>query len=130
MHDGRGFLKRKKMIKELLQSYIEKALKDLFNNDFNNLQFQDTRKEFQGDITLVVFNLLKISKKDPENTAEVLGTYLLNNTEEVIDYNVVKGFLNLTISDSYWLSEFANAYIKKTEFGFTESLNDSDVTIC
>ncbi|MEE2931031.1 MAG: arginine--tRNA ligase [Bacteroidota bacterium] len=113
------------MIQEILHPYIKQALQHLYEEEFNDLQFQETRKEFEGDITLVVFNLLRISKESPEDTAEKIGVYLLANMSEVTNYNVVKGFLNLTICDSYWLSKFSNAYSKKTEFGFLKSFVDS-----
>ncbi len=73
--------------------------------DVKTIQFQKTRKEFEGDFTLVVFPFLKMSKKNPEQTAEELGTYLLNNNKNIVSFNVVKGFLNIKLSDSYWINE-------------------------
>jgi arginyl-tRNA synthetase len=66
------------------------------------LQLQATRKEFEGDLTAVIFPLLKISKKSPEQTADEIGKFLFDNVIEISSYNVVKGFLNLTVSDDYW----------------------------
>jgi len=75
------------------------------------LQFQATRKEFEGDLTLVVFPLLKTSRKAPEATAEEIGAWLAANVAEVAAYNVVKGFLNIKLSDAFWtgiLEDIAN----------------------
>jgi len=76
------------------------------------LQVQVTRKEFEGDYTLVVFPLLKVSRNSPENTGKAIGEYFLANVPEVAAYNCVKGFLNLSLSQVYWnetLSEIVSA---------------------
>ena len=104
------------MIEQKLHTVVEKALFELFQADNQTIQFQKTRKEFEGDITLVVFPLLKASKKSPEQTADLIGQYLKDNVSLVSDFNSVKGFLNLSIDDSYWLTQFESAY-KKPEFG-------------
>ncbi len=84
---------------------VTEAIKALYGVDVNEglVQLQKTRKEFSGDITLVAFPLLKISKKGPEQTAEALGEYLSATNPEVSSYNVVKGFLNISMSSSFWL---------------------------
>ena len=71
------------------------------------LQVNVTRKEFEGDYTLVVFPLLKISKTTPENTGNAIGEWLKENTAEIAAYNTVKGFLNLSFSNAYWNGLFA-----------------------
>ena len=71
------------------------------------LQVQVTRKEFEGDYTLVVFPLLKISKTTPENTGNAIGEWLKSNVAEISGYNTVKGFLNLSFSTVYWNNLFA-----------------------
>jgi arginyl-tRNA synthetase len=88
------------------------AVKTSFGADFpeHQINFQTTRKEFDGDITLVVFPMVRLSKMGPEQTAEVLGTYLVSEVSFVESFNVVKGFLNLVISESYWLESYASAY--------------------
>ena len=80
------------------------AIKSAFGADVNpeTLQVQVTRKEFEGDYTLVVFPLLRISKSTPENTGKAIGDWLKENVKEVADYNVVKGFLNISFSNAYW----------------------------
>lgn len=82
------------------------------------VQLQKTRREFTGDITLVVFPLLKISGKAPDKTAGEIGQYLRENCHEVIDYNVIKGFLNLVVADDYFL-DFLNMAYHKENYGFT-----------
>ena len=80
------------------------------------LEFQETNKDFQGDITLVVFPLLRHIKGNPADIADKLGNYVKDNSELVTGYNVVKGFLNLVISDKYYL-EFFNRARKEENFG-------------
>ena len=111
MYDVRNiFTKTKIMIEQILYTKIEKCLSELYSAEKQNIQFQKTRKEFDGDITLVVFPLLRASKKDPEETAEEIGNYLKEKVAEVDDFNVVKGFLNLSISSDFWLNQFIEAY--------------------
>lgn len=108
------------MIKKILYIEIEKALNELYFASGQDIQFQNTRKDFDGDITLVVFPLLKASKKGAEHTAKEIGGYLMKNVQEVINFNVVKGFLNLEISKDYWFNHFINAY-NITNYGIVES---------
>ena len=84
--------------------------------DVKQVQVQKTRKEFDGDLTVVVFPFLRASKKGPEQTAEDLGAFIKENVTEVEDYNVVKGFLNFSISKEYWVAIF-NTISSTTEFG-------------
>nr|WP_068887121.1 arginine--tRNA ligase [Pedobacter panaciterrae] len=94
------------------------AVKQLYDQDIpeNQINLQDTRSEFEGQITIVVFPVVRFSKKSPEVTANELGEYLVANIEEVTAFNVIKGFLNLTIADSYWLSLF-NKELLNPSFG-------------
>ncbi len=71
--------------------------------DLKSVQLQKTRREFKGDVTVVVFPFLRFSRKSPEETAKDIGEFLTNNIEEIVGYNVIKGFLNLEVSSSYWL---------------------------
>ena len=89
---------------QLLTEKSVLAVKALYGFDAEPqmLQFQATRKEFEGDVTLVVFPLLRTSRKSPEATADEIGVWLRDNISEVASYNVVKGFLNIKLSDSYW----------------------------
>ncbi len=83
-----------------------KAVKELYGQeiDENVISIQETRKEFEGQLTIVVFPIVRFSKKSPEVTAADLGAYLQENLAEVTEFNVVKGFLNLTIAESYWIN--------------------------
>ena len=80
------------------------------------IQVQPTRKEFEGDVTLVVFPLLKTSHKAPEATASEMGAWLQENDPQVASFNVVKGFLNLKIAGSYWATTLAEI-AAKPDFG-------------
>ena len=103
------------------QFIIEKAaqaVKELYGAEVPSslLQVQVTRKEFEGDYTLVVFPLLKISKSSPEMTGKAVGDYLKDNCPEISGYNVVKGFLNISFSEVYWHSLFM-AIASSEDFG-------------
>ena len=117
-------------IESILQEEVKKAVSNLYKQEVpdNLIQLQSTRKEFEGDATLVVFPLLRMSKKSPEQTAEELGEYLLKNTEYVNAYNVVKGFLNLVVVSSHWIKLIEDA--GKTEnFGFKNITDDSELVM-
>jgi arginyl-tRNA synthetase len=96
------------MIEKILAQKIKESILALYGQDVDDrhTQVQKTRPEFKGDFTLVVFPLLKISKKKPEETADEIGRYLVEYVAEVEDFNVIKGFLNLSISSSYWVEFF------------------------
>jgi hypothetical protein len=100
-------------ISQLLTPFIIQGVKDVFGHDISSdtLQFQKTRKEFIGDITLVVFPLVKLSKLGPEQTGEQLGAYLQANSPLVSGYQVVKGFLNVSIQQEQWIA-FLQACLK------------------
>lgn len=89
-----------------IQDAVSTGFPALFGSDLPAapLTINETPKEFTGDLTLVVFPLLKATKKNPEESARIIGEYLVNNMASMTDFNVIKGFLNLTISDAYWLN--------------------------
>ena len=91
-------------IEQILQGQITAAIEKVFGFTpaEGSVQVQQTRKEFEGDLTLVVFPFVKNARKSPEETAHMLGDYLTQNSDLVADYNVVKGFLNMTIIHSWW----------------------------
>ena len=97
------------MFQDRLQALLVPALETAFSQLFNHvlegrsIGFQQTRPEFAGDVTINVFPYLKISGKGPEPTAQAIGEYLVANVDVVERFNVVKGFLNIVISDAYWL---------------------------
>lgn len=100
---------------KLILSKLRGAVSVLYgqNPEESMLQTQATRKEFAGDITIVVFPLLKISKKSPEDTSREIGEYLTSNSNEIESYNVVKGFLNIKLSNNYWLDIFSKISLSK-----------------
>jgi len=93
-----------------LRTEIQKAVSELFGQSIDQLQIQPTNVEFEGSHTLVCFPLTKISKKKPEETAQAVGEYLQSHSGLVSKFNVVKGFLNLSITDSVWVKVFASIY--------------------
>ncbi|KZS40704.1 arginine--tRNA ligase [Aquimarina aggregata] len=96
---------------------VKKAIQDLYSVTLESVELQGTRKEFEGDVTVVVFPMLRVVKGNPVQIGEAVGKYLVENIVEIDDYNVVKGFLNLVVSNSYYLDFFAS--IKDNEqFGF------------
>lgn len=101
-------LKPLNMIEIQLANAVAEAISNLYGSSVPDkmIQIQKTRREFEGDFTLVVFPLLRTSKKGLEQTAEELGNYLVDHLQEVCAFNVIKGFLNLSISDGYWFSFF------------------------
>ncbi len=112
------------MIENQIVKVALKAVSTLYGSGFtaNQIQVHKTRPEFDGDFTLVVFPLLSLSKKGPEQTGEELGNYFVEHLPEVESFNVVKGFLNLTISNAYWLS-FFNIHKDEADFGKKEAGN-------
>ena len=92
-------------IEDILINKTTEAVRSLYSSEADKKQitFQKTNKEFEGDLTLVVFPFIKLSKRSPEETAKQIGEFLKTKTPEVAEYNVVKGFLNLVIDKSYWL---------------------------
>lgn len=106
-----------------MQEIIGNKLKELYPDVSENLiQLQKTKSDFEGDVTLVVFPLVRISKKSPEETATVIGEFLTNELSFVEGFNVVKGFLNLEISTSYWLSQF-HKILNTPNYGVREKSN-------
>ncbi len=105
----------------------KQAVKALYDKDIEDklIQTQATRKEFEGDITLVTFPLLKTSRKSPEVTAQEIGEYIKSHDDRIESFNVVKGFLNIKFSVAFWQSVFVEIYNAK-DFG---QLPDSGKTI-
>jgi arginyl-tRNA synthetase len=103
----------------LITEKLIEAISNLYSTAIEptSIQIQETRKEFEGDRTVVVFPYVKISKKSPEATAAEIGDYLQQHVSEVDSYNIVKGFLNLKISNSYWISVLHQALIEGENFG-------------
>lgn len=95
-----------------------KAVKALYNTDIAaaDITLQQTRKEFEGQVTIVTFPFVKFSRKSPEQTGTEIGEFLLNELSDVSAFNVIKGFLNISITDEYWISQLYTQ-IAQPEFG-------------
>ena len=106
-------------IEQNLVASIIDALKTLYGSDVaeNQVQLQKTKKEFEGHLTLVVFPFLRISRKKPEDTAAEIGAYLKEHTKLVASYNVIKGFLNLSIASEAWI-DLLNIIHADEKYGF------------
>ena len=90
----------------LLGNAIQNALKELYGIVVNDVLLQKTRKEFEGDLTLVVFPYVKDSKRSPEKLGEEIGNYIQEKEKQIKSFNVVKGFLNIAMKDEHWLTYF------------------------
>jgi arginyl-tRNA synthetase len=114
-------------LQHILTPSIAKAIQDLFEVSVDKVEFQATRKEFEGDITMVIFPLLKLVKSNPVELGNKIGNYLVENVPEVARFNVVSGFLNIVISDSYYLN-FFNGIKDDVKYGFVMP-NPSDKAV-
>ena len=110
-------------IQTLLEAKVKEGFLALFETTLPTVEFQATRKDFEGDITIVVFPMLRYKKGNPAQIGESLGGYLVENVKEVIACNVVKGFLNLVIDDSVYLQSF-NAIYTQGNFGLSSKSKD------
>lgn len=111
-------------IQELLENKVKEGFQSLFNTELPGVEFQATRKDFEGDITIVVFPMLRYKKGNPVQIGEDLGTYLVENVKEIDAYNVVKGFLNLVVSDTFYTNFFNSIYSNNT-YGFINEPSDA-----
>jgi arginyl-tRNA synthetase len=104
-------------LQEILIPSIKSAIHEIFDVTIEKIEFQSTRKEFEGDITMVIFPLLKEIKGNPSDLGNKIGNYLVANIKEVTAFNVVSGFLNIVISDAYYINFFNDVKTNK-QFGF------------
>ena len=111
-------------IQNTLETNVKEGFLTLYNIQIPTVEFQATRKEFEGDITVVVFPMLRYKKGNPIQIGEDLGKYLVDNVTEIINFNVVKGFLNLVIDDSFY-TNFFNAIYTDSNFGFVSPSIDN-----
>ena len=112
---------------DLSQKVIE-AVKQLYQVELPTVEFQPTRKDFEGDITVVVFPMLRQIKGNPVQIGTKIGEYLVENVDEVSKCNVVQGFLNIVIEDGYYLN-FFNNIIDESNFGYVKSQSDDAVMV-
>ena len=104
-------------IQNIIETNIKKGFLAIYNIEIPTVEFQATRKEFEGDITVVVFPLLRYKKGNPVQIGEDLGKYIVANVSEITDYNVVKGFLNLVVDDAFYIN-FFNTIYSNSSYGF------------
>ncbi len=112
---------------KVLEQKVQEAVKSIFNVDLPTVEFQPTRKDFEGDITVVVFPMLRVVKGNPVQIGNQIGEYLVEHVSEVSKFNVVKGFLNLVIADSYYL-DFFNAIMADATYGYAK-VNSKDAVM-
>ncbi len=116
-------------LSQILTAPIQKAIQELFDISIDKVEFQITRKEFEGDITMVIFPLLKIIKGNPVEIGTKIGNFLVENVESVIRFNVVSGFLNIVVSDAHYL-DFFNEIKDNPDFGSVAvSPNDKAIMV-
>lgn len=117
-------------IEQKLVASVQGALKALYGQEVpaGQVQLQKTKKEFKGHLTLVVFPFLRMSRKGPEQTAQEIGNYLKENTNVVAEYNVVKGFLNLTIASPAWI-ELLEAIRHDEKYGLIQANEQSPLVM-
>ena len=117
-------------IESIIGSAVINAVKTLYGQEIGEkmVQLQKTKREFEGNLTLVVFPFLKISKKKPEDTAQEIGQYLVENCPAIASFNVVKGFLNLVIAQSAWLGLLADINADE-KFGEKKATEDSPLVM-
>ena len=110
-------------IQNIIETKVKEGFLTLYNVEIPSVEFQTTRKEFEGDITVVVFPMLRYKKGNPAAIGEELGKYIVENVAQITNYNVVKGFLNLVIDDAFYIN-FFNSIYKDSNFGFVSPKAD------
>lgn len=111
-------------IQAILSQHAKAAVKELYDTEIDNLEFQPTRKDFEGDITLVTFPMLKQVRTNPVKLGEDIGNYLVEHVSEVSRFNVVKGFLNIVLDDTYY-QDFFNDMKDREDFGIIPPASDA-----
>ena len=112
-------------IQTVLETKVKEAVLSIFDKELPAVEFQPTRKDFAGDITVVVFPMLRVVKGNPVQIGKQVGAYLKEQVAAVVDYNVVKGFLNLVIGDSFYV-DFFNQIKNDDQYGLVaESASDA-----
>ena len=115
-------------LQQTLSNQVKQAVFATYNIDINTIEFQTTRKEFAGDITIVIFPMLRFIKQNPVQIATTIGNYLVENLQNVKAFNVVKGFLNIEIDDHYYIN-FFNTIKNNNNYGFVNSKTDDNAII-
>ncbi|HAI19936.1 MAG TPA: arginine--tRNA ligase [Xanthomarina gelatinilytica] len=105
-------------LQDILSKHVVQAVKVIYNKELPTVEFQATRKEFAGDITVVIFPMLRVIKGNPVQIGAQIGQYLVEHVAEVEGYNVIKGFLNVEIKAAYFI-QFFNSIKADATYGFT-----------
>ncbi len=116
------------MLQNILTPKIQAAVEANFDQKIDKIEFQATRKDFEGDITMVVFPLLKLIKGNPVAIGNAIGEYLVREVDIVEKFNVVQGFLNITIADNYFVKVFQEAY-QDNDFGLGQPIDDESILV-
>ena len=111
-------------IQEVLLHKVKEAVRTIYDQELPTVEFQPTRKDFEGDITIVVFPMLRLIKGNPVQIGEQIGAYLKEHVDVVNDFNVIKGFLNIVIDDSFYL-KFFNSINAVSNFGYVKETTDA-----
>ncbi|MDT0650498.1 arginine--tRNA ligase [Autumnicola edwardsiae] len=111
-------------IQSILATHVKEAVKKIHDVEIDQVEFQPTRKDFEGDVTLVTFPMLRQVKTNPVKLGQEIGNYLQENVAEVSHFNVVQGFLNIVLSNSFFLNFFANMKSRK-DFGIIPPAEDA-----
>jgi arginyl-tRNA synthetase len=111
-------------IQNIIETKVKEGFLALYNIEIPTVEFQATRKEFEGDITVVVFPLLRYKKGNPAQIGADLGKYVVENVSEITNYNVVKGFLNLVVEDLFYTNFFNTTYTDSS-FGFVSPSDEN-----
>ena len=114
-------------IQEIIKNSIIDAFENIFQINFDTIELQETKKEFEGDVTVVVFPLVKELKMNPKEIAKKIGDYLVKSSS-VISYNIVSGFLNLSIADEYYL-DFFDSIKDNSDYGFSDTISDEAIMV-
>ena len=112
------------LIEQALSHSVSEFLSSEYDLSYSKLEFQSTRKDFDGDATLVLFPLLKLTRQNPRLLGEKIGNYLVEQSDDVSNFNIVSGFLNLSISDAYYI-KFLEASLKVDDYGHISAVEDS-----
>lgn len=115
-------------LQDVLSKQVIQAVKELYQKELDAVEFQATRKEFAGDITVVVFPMLRVVKGNPVQIGETIGEFLVAHVEAVKAYNVVKGFLNIEIHDGYYI-HFFNSIKNEPYYGFKAPSTNNDAVM-
>ena len=111
-----------------LSKHIQTAFDILFSSSIESVEFKSTPKDFEGDITVVIFPMLRQVKMNPTLLGEQLGQYLVENSEEVVDFNVVKGFLNIVLSNIYYM-DFFQDLVSDSNYGVSDPFAKGSVMV-